>query len=135
LPGGISKADVVQDGARRVVGEVHVFETHRRRIADDQGLGARLVGDLALFFHQHEHLVEVGQALLDLAVDHAQETQRDVELDHEGVDHHQVAQRHAAVDHALRGAPQHGHQADGDDQLLPGVEQLSVFWLLMAARR
>jgi hypothetical protein len=124
----------VQDGARRVVGEVHVFETHRRRITDDQRLGARLVGDFALFFHQREHLVQVGQALLDLAVDHAQETQRDVQLDHEGVDHHQVAQRHAAVHHALRGAPQHGHQADGDDQLLAGVEQRSACSALLMAR-
>ena len=60
--------------------------------------------------------------MLDLAVDHAEEIQRDVELDHEGVDHHQVAERHAPIDDAAGGAPQHHDQAGGNDQLLPGVE-------------
>jgi hypothetical protein len=27
------------------------------------------------------------------------------------------------LDHALRGAPEHGHQAHGNDELLAGVEQ------------
>ena len=60
--------------------------------------------------------------MLDLAVNHTQKAQWDVELDHEGVHHHQVTQSHAAVHHALGGAPQHGDQSGGDDELLPGVE-------------
>jgi len=130
LAGGDLETHVLQDRsagdsarAAGVVGKVHVLEAHRGRSVDLQWLGARPVGDLALLLHQAEHLVQVGQALLDLAVEHPQETQRDVELDHEGVDHHQVAQRHAALDHSQRGAVEHGHQADGNDQLLPGIEQ------------
>ena len=90
----------------------------RLQRANDQRQRARHVGNLALLFHQREHLVQVGQALLDLAVDHAQKTQRNVELDHEGVDHHQIAQRHARLDHALRGAPEHGDQPQRNDELL-----------------
>ena len=120
--GLISKADVFK-AHRGVVFEVagHTGSTHM--LSHHQWQSARHIGDLALFFHQVEHLVQVGQALLDLTVDHAQKAQRNVKLDHEGVDHHQVAQRHAAVDHALGGTPEHGHQTDRDDQLLAGVEQ------------
>jgi hypothetical protein len=35
------------------------------------------------------------EALLDLAIHHAQEIQRNIELDHERVDQHEVAQRDA----------------------------------------
>ncbi|EWS63580.1 hypothetical protein Y695_03186 [Hydrogenophaga sp. T4] len=123
LAGRDVKADAMQDLARRLVGEAHVLELDRRRTVEHQVLRTRLVGDFALLLQQHEHLVQVGQALLDLAVEHPQEPQRDVELDHEGVDHHQIAQRHAAVGHTLRRAPEHEHQRDRDHQLLPGVQQ------------
>ena len=38
--------------------------------------------------------------LLDLAVDHAEEVQRDGQLDHEAVDQHEVADRTIVRDHA-----------------------------------
>ncbi|KAF1053159.1 MAG: hypothetical protein GAK34_01080 [Delftia tsuruhatensis] len=88
-----------------------------------QRLGAGRVGHLAFLVHEGEHALQVGQALLDLAVDHAQKAQWNVELDHEGIDHDQVAQRQAAIHHALRGPPEDGDQGRGDDQLLPAVEQ------------
>ena len=116
------KAHALQNGPCRVVGKVHAFKPHRGLRQALQRLRARGIGHLALLVHQHEHLVQVRQALLDLAVDHAEEVEWDVELDHEGVDHHQVTQRHAPIDHALRGAPQHGHQPHGNDELLARVE-------------
>ena len=76
----------------------------------------------ALAVHEHKHFVEVGQALFDFTVQHAQEIQGNVELNHEGIDHDQIAQGHAAFHHALRGAPEHGHQSRGNDELLAGVQ-------------
>ena len=127
------KTDVVQDRARWLVGEVDLLEAHagvaRRGIEHGRALihqrqrpGTGQVGNLAFALHQGEHFLQVGQALLDLAVQHTQKPKRNVKLDHEGVDHHQVTQRHAAIDHALGGAPEHGHQASGNDELLAGVE-------------
>ena len=119
---GNLKADVLQNRPCRVVSEMHLLKAHMAS-PHRQGRRAGAVGNLSLALHQREHFLQVGQALLDLAVQHAQETQRYVQLNHEGVDHDQVAQRHAPVHHALGRPPQHGHQADGDDQLLPRVEQ------------
>ena len=113
----------MQDRSRGLVRKVDVLKAHIHGPVGSERLSARRVGHLALAVHQREHLVQVGQVLLDLAVDHAQKVERDVELDHEGVHHHQIAQRQPAIDHALRGHPQHGDQADGDDELLAGVEQ------------
>jgi hypothetical protein len=121
LAGRDLEAQVLAGWARGFVGEADVLEADGG-IRAGQRLRTGRVAHLAVFFHQHEHLVQVGQALLDLAVDHAQEVQRNVELDHEGVDHHQVAQRHAPFDHARGGAPQHQHQAHRDQRLLAGVE-------------
>ena len=61
--------------------------------------------------------------MLDLPVQRAQEVQRNVELNHEGVDHDEVAQRQLTRHHALRGAPQHGDQGRSNDELLPAIEQ------------
>ena len=84
--------------------------------------GIRRIGDFLAALQQIEHFFQVQQVLLELAVDGTQEIQRDVNLDHEGVDHHQIAQRHAPIHHALGGAPQHGDQTGGDDELLACVE-------------
>ena len=116
------KAHIVQDGAGRVVGEVDMLKTHLA-VADVQRFRTGHIGHLAFALHQGEHFFKVGQALLDFAVQHAQKSQRNVELDHERVDHHQITQRHVAVHHALGGAPQHGDQANRNDELLAGVEQ------------
>ena len=122
LPARDLETHVVQDRPVRVVREVHRLEAHGG-VFDRQRLRTGPVGDLALALHQAEHLVQVGQALLDLAVEHAQEVQRDVELDQQRVHHHQVAQRQAVLDHAGGGAPEHRHQARRNDELLARVEQ------------
>ena len=119
------KADVVQDGARRVVGKAHMLKAHagaRRALGQLQRVGVGRVSDLLLALQQGEHFFQIRQVLLELAVNRAQKIERNVDLDHEGVDHHQVTQRHAAIDHALGGAPKHGHQAAGDDELLARVQ-------------
>ena len=80
------------------------------------------VDHLALAVHEGEHLVQIGQALLDLAINHTQKAQRNVELDHEGVNQHDVADGHSAFCHAHRGAPHHQRDADGDDEGLAHVQ-------------
>ena len=108
----------------RVVAEAHMFEAHGWRTRrQHQVVGARAIGHFARTLEQRKHLVDVGQTLLDLAVEHAQEIERNIELDHERIDHDQITQRQPPAAHALGGAPQHGHEAGGDDELLPGVEQ------------
>nr|GEU28155.1 hypothetical protein [Tanacetum cinerariifolium] len=115
------EVDIEQDLPLGVVAEIDVVEAHFRALGH-QGLGILGVGDLAVLVQQREQLFHVGQALLDLAVDHAQEVQGDIQLDHEGVHQHQVAQRHGAGDHAHGGAPQDQRDGRGDDQRLPRVQ-------------
>ena len=117
------EADLVQDGPRGLVRKRHVLKPHGGCTLHLQRGRAGCIGNLALLLHQREHLVQIGQALFDLAVQHTQKPQRDIELDHESVNHHQVAQRHAAVHHTLGGAPQHRHQTNRNDGLLTSIEQ------------
>ena len=88
------------------------------------GTAPGVIRDLAVLLEQREHPVHVRQALLDLAVDHAEEVERDVQLDHEGVDQHQVADRHPAFDHAECRTPEDQRQRDCDDGLLAGVQDV-----------
>ena len=80
-------------------------------------------------------VLEVGQRLAQLAVDHAQEVERLVELQEEGVDQDDVADGERAGDHAL--APHHHDRgdADGDDRGLAGVERGEVSLRLRGAAR
>ncbi len=84
---------------------------------------ARLVLDLGLDREQLEHLLEVGQRLLDVAVDHAEEIQRHVELDEIGVHHHEIADRHRMVGDAAPGEQHDADEAAGDDRALADIEQ------------
>ena len=74
------------------VGEVHVLEAHDA-LRDMQRLRARLVLDLGVALEDLEHVVDVDQRLLDLAVEHAHEVQRDVELHQHRVDEDEAADR------------------------------------------
>ena len=123
LPAGISKLDAVQDLAVGVVAEAHVARSAPRRRATASGSAPGRVGDLAVLAEQREHLLHVDQRLLDLAVDHAEEVERDVELDHQRVDQHQVAERHRPGDDADGRAPHQQRHRAGDDQALAEVEQ------------
>ena len=122
LAGRDLEADAVQDLAVGVVAEAHVLEAHRAA-ARHQRLGVGRVGDLAVLAEQREHLLHVDQRLLDLAVDDAEEVERDVELDHQRVDQHQVAERQRARDDADGRAPDQQRHRRGDDQALAEVEQ------------
>ena len=91
-PAGTSKEMPLQDRPRRLVGEVHVLEADRA-LGDDERRGAGPILDLGLAAEDREHLLDVDHRLLDLAIDHAHEIERLVELDHHGVDHDEVADR------------------------------------------
>ncbi len=64
--------DVLQDRPVRLVSEVNILETDRPAI-DPQGLGVRLVDDLRMLVEQREHVLQIHETLLDLAIDHAHE--------------------------------------------------------------
>jgi hypothetical protein len=83
--------------------------------------GAAAVGDFPVGAHQAEHALDVGEGLADLPVQHAEEVERHVELDQEGVDQHQVAEGHAPFGHA-RAARHIIGDAHGDDRRLAHVE-------------
>src|SRR5712664_2746482 len=117
-----AEADVEEDGSFLFVGEIHVPEFDRRRLRGQIG-GAGPVLDLAVLGKQPEPAVHVEQRLLDLAVHHAEEVERDVELDEQPIHQHQVAQGEGLVHHAL-GSKQHQRgDGGGDDQALPDVAQ------------
>ena len=116
------EADVFQNRAIKLISKRHAVKHHIGCALQGQGVGTRRIGHFALAVHQHKHLVQIGQALLDLAVKDAQKVEWNVELDHEGVDHDQIAQSHAPGHHAFGGTPEHGYQGRRNDELLPGVE-------------
>ena len=58
---------------------------------------------LSVLAQQPQHPVQVQQRLLDLAVHHAEEVERDVELDQQRVDQHEIPEGQAARRHALGG--------------------------------
>src|SRR5258708_34147735 len=92
MAGRDRETDIEQDLAFRFVMETYTSELNGRRLRRQVGR-ARLVVDLPVFAQQTEHLVHVEQRLLDLAVHHAEEIGRAVELDEQGVDEDQVAKR------------------------------------------
>ena len=116
------EAHVEQDLAVLLVAEVDVLEAHLAA-TDIERRGARRIGDFRVLLGKREHPLHVGERLLDLAVEHAQEVERDVELDHERVDEHEVADRHRPVDDAHRRPPHDERYRDRDDRALRDVEQ------------
>ena len=83
----------------------------------------RPVLDLGPQRQEAGHGLEIGDRLLELAVDHAQDVERLVELEQEGVDQHDVADRERARDHALRGRDHDRGDAERDDRGLAEVER------------
>jgi hypothetical protein len=95
------EADALQDRAVVVVGKNHVLEFDVA-LRDDQRLRIGLVLHLLRPSQQAEHHLHVDEALGDVAVDGAQEVQRNEQLYHQRVHHHHVADRHGALSHAER---------------------------------
>lgn len=113
--------DIEQNLAIGLVAEVDMREAHFARM-HRQRRGVWLVGHFAVGLQQIEHAVHVGHRLLQLTVDHAQEVERNVDLQHQRVDEHKVAQRHVPRRHTLRGAIQNQDERRGDDELLAEVQ-------------
>ena len=90
--------------------------------ADRQCRRSRPVHDLGHDRHQLGHLLEIGQGLLEVAVDDAEEIERRVELDQIGVDQDEIADRHHLGGHALRGEEHDPDQADADDHALADIQ-------------
>jgi hypothetical protein len=120
--GGNGKVDVEEDLPLRLVGEADVLEAHGAG-AGGQRRGIRRVGDLAVLGLEGEHALDVGERLADLAVEHAEPVERDVELDQQAVHQHDVADGHRAVRHAGRRPPHDQRHRHGDDGGLADVEE------------
>ena len=119
---GNRERDVEQDLPVRLVGEIDVLEADLGR-RDPERRSARRVANFGVLLDQVEHPLHVRQRLLDLAVDHAEEVERNVELEHERVDQHQIADGHRVIDHPDRCPPHDERHRDGDDRALADVEQ------------
>ena len=85
-----------RSGNRHAEGDRAVLHRKSRR--------ARPVLNLGRDPDQRHHLLEVGQRLLDVAVHHAEEIERRVELQQIGVDQHEIADGHRACRN-IRGRP------------------------------
>ena len=92
LAGRDLEADALEDGAIGVVVELHVLEADHRA-GDGERLGVGLVLDFGGLIEELEHLLDVGEALADFAVDEADEVERPVDLHQEGVEQDEIAQR------------------------------------------
>lgn len=90
---------VEQDLPECVVGEIDGVETDLD-LAVRQGLRAGRIDDFARRVQQVEHALDVGQRLSDFAIDDAEEVERHVELDQEGVDQHEIADGQRTGEHA-----------------------------------
>ncbi len=132
-PGGNRERDVEQDLPVRLVAEIDVLEAHLA-IRNAQRRGAGRILDLGVLLDQPEQPLHVGERLLDLAVDDAEEVERNVELDHEGVDQHEVADRHRVIDDAENVARHMiSVTATAMIVLCPMLSSDSDVWLLTAA--
>ncbi len=115
------EAHAFQDWARRLVGKGHVLEADCTR-AHHQRLGVGPIGDVRRPVQHAEHGLDIDGGLLDLAIDHAHEVQRLVELDHHGVDHDKIADGVGALLDAV-GAHHHGGgEPEREDDGLAGIE-------------
>src|SRR6185437_6632504 len=116
------EGDALEDGPSRIVAETHVVEDDLAG-ADMERLRARRVLHLRGDGEQLEHLFQIGQRLLDVAIDHAEEVERHVELDQIGIHHDEIADRHGAGGDALPGEQHDADEAGGDDGALADIEQ------------
>ena len=88
---------------------------------DFYGLSAGFVLDLFFFFHQLEHGFHIDQGLFDLAIDHAEEAERNIKLNKVSIYQDEVAHRHGAVLNPIARHDHDNRQADGDDHALTNV--------------
>ena len=76
LPAGTSKLTPFRIVRVGIVGKVHVVGSSTLPSATASGMASRPVDDLRADVEQVEHLLDVGQALADFAIDEADEVQR-----------------------------------------------------------
>ena len=106
-----------------------VVEARHRRSAPPRrrptsGARVRLVDDLRGHVEQVEHRLDVDQALLDLAIDEADEIQRDRQLHQQRVDQHEIADRLLAA---------HDGGADMTMQMVMPMVKMTIWPMLSQA--
>ena len=88
-----------------LIRKIYLLKAHARRRGQLQRGGTGAIFNFSLALHEHKHLVQVGQTLLDLTVQHPKKTQRNIKLDHERVDHDQVTQGQRTGHHTCGCSP------------------------------
>ena len=121
LAGRHLKTEAFEERTLGIVREPHILETQIAR-CHDQGPGAGNILDLGIARQNVEHLLDVDDRLLDLAIHHAHEIQRLVKLDHHSVDQDKIADGMGAVAHPGRAHQHDRRQAGGENDRLPGIE-------------
>ena len=104
-----------------LIGETDILETDRATL-DLQRLCARRILDLGIAGEDRKHVLDVDHCLLDLAIDHAHEIERLIELDHHGVDHDKVADRVGALSNAQGTHHHHSGETQREDGRLTRIE-------------
>ena len=72
---------------------------------------------------EREHGLDVDQPLLDLAINHAHEIERQIKLHQDRVDHDEIADRQHAGAHVARREQHTDDDADGEDDRLPAIQE------------
>ena len=104
-----------------LVGEAHILEANSA-VPGDKRPHARLVLDLRIAGEDAEHDLDVGDRLLDLAIEHPHEIQGNIELDEHGVDHDEVADGAGTRLHVDDGERHDRGEPQREDHRLSGVE-------------
>ena len=115
LAGRHLEGEAVQDDPLGLVAELHVLEADGAARYPERH-GARAVRHLRRLGQHVHHALDVGQRLLDLAIDHAHEVERNEQLQHQRVDHHEVADGLGAGGDVVARHHHAGGQRDGEDR-------------------
>ena len=113
---------VAEDLAALVIAEIDMREAHMRA-ADGQRRSPGHIGDLGRRVDQAEHRFHVDQALLDLAIDHAEHVQRPEQLRQQRVDQHHIADGEPALMPAPDSIAHRRRHHDVGNQRLADIEQ------------
>ena len=116
------EGDVLEDGPARVVAEEDMVEDDLPASRLKRLRVGRIL-DLGPDLEEAEHRLHVDERLAHLAVDEAEEIERDVELDEVGVDQHEVADRHPPGDDPRSGHHHDDREPHRDDRRLADVQK------------
>ena len=100
---------------------MHILEAQRALCDDERGRVGRL-RDLIGLMQDFEHHADVDGRLFHLAIHHAHEIERLIELDQHGVEHDEITDRIAPVANARNAQGHDRDHAEGEDHRLAEIQ-------------